>query len=150
MKYTNKIFILIVSILAIFSLNGCSGDNNTHSDTYNYDDRVEHANFTTLFLVDENGYSYADIPYICDSMEQWSKTASNGEFSFIEPDTCKFDLNGLDGDFGYTDDEIVRIVDDTYSGKGGINYNCNSFGASSTFNDGSFDYDQDDVCTFYL
>ena len=151
MKYTNKTLIIIVSILAMFAFNGCSVDNDTHYDAYNnYDDSEDYTSFTTLFLVDENGYSYANIPYICDSMDHWSKTAPNGEFSFIEPDTCKFDLNGLDGDFGYTDDEIVRIVDDTNNGKGGINYNCNSFGASSTFNDGSFDYDQDDVCTFYL
>jgi hypothetical protein len=83
-------------------------------------------------------------------MYEWSRTAPSGEFSFVEPDTCEFDFTGLDGDFGYTDDEIVRIVDDRNDGKGGIPYECASFGVSSTYSDGSFEYDEDDVCSFYL
>ena len=36
------------------------------------------------------------------------------------------------------------------NGKGGIPYECSSFGAGSTFGDGSFYYDIDDNCVFYL
>ena len=143
-----KTIIAVGMLIAILSFNGCSSDN------YN-DNNVNYSNYdsndlTTLFLVDEQGYAYADIPYKCDSMSNWSKTAPNGEFSFVEPDNCEFDFNGLDGLYGDDFDDIVRIVDDRNSGKGGIPYECASFGVSSTYGDGSFDYDEDDVCTFYL
>jgi hypothetical protein len=145
-----KMILVLSATLAMFAFNGCSSDshydNNNNTDYDNYDSN----NLTTLFLVDEQGYAYADIPYICDSMYEWSRTAPSGEFSFVEPDTCEFDFTGLDGDFGYTDDEIVRIVDDRNDGKGGIPYECASFGVSSTYSDGSFEYDEDDVCSFYL
>lgn len=145
MRYAQRKIILIASMIGLFALNGCSSGDRTYSDN-----RKNDKAFTTLFLVDENGYSYANIPYKCDSMHDWKKTPPNGEFSFIAPETCQFDFLGLDGDYGYTDDEIVRIVDERDRGKDGIEYDCSSFGASSTFNDGSFDYDQDDVCSFYL
>ncbi|HHD78290.1 MAG TPA: hypothetical protein ENK98_01420 [Epsilonproteobacteria bacterium] len=141
-----KIILYMTATVAVVALNGCGGL--VYSDDY-YSDYVGD-DLTTLFLVDERGLSYADIPYKCDSMTRWSHTAPNGEFSFIQHEYCEFDFNGLDGNHDFTDDEIVRIVDDRNSGKGGIEYGCESFGVSSTFNDGSFDYDQDDVCTFYL
>ncbi|HFQ60797.1 MAG TPA: hypothetical protein ENK39_00675 [Epsilonproteobacteria bacterium] len=140
-----KIILFMTASIAVLALNGCGG---TVYDDY-YNDYVGD-NLTTLFLVDEQGFAYADIPYKCDSMTRWSHTAPNGEFSFIVPDTCEFDFNGLNGVFGDSLDDIVRIVDDRNSGKGGIEYGCESFGISSTFTDGSFDYDQDDVCSFYL
>ncbi len=136
-----KIIFLIFSAIAIFGLSGCGS-----GDVY-YDDGL-----TTLFLVDDRGFSYAGIPYKCDSMTHWSKTAPNGEFSFVEPDTCEFDFLGLEGDYNIDPlvDDIVRIVDFTNDGKGGIPYECESFGASSTFSDGSFFYDIDDQCVFYF
>ena len=140
-----KIILFMTAFVAVLALNGCGGV--AYDDYY---DNYDGDNLTTLFLVDERGFSYANVPYKCDSMSRWSRTASNGEFSFIVPDTCKFDFNGLNGVFGDSLDDIVRIVDDRNSGKGGIEYGCESFGVSSTFSDGSFDYDQDDVCTFYL
>jgi len=137
-----KYLIAVLSIVAILGLSGCGGgSNNDHPD-----------NLTTLFLVDEQGFSYGGIPYKCDSMRDWSVTASNGEFTFFPPDNCEFDFLGLDGDL-FGDplvDDIVRIVDFTDDGKGGIPYECTSFGASSTYNDGSFNYDIDDRCVFYL
>lgn len=148
MKYSSKKSILVAATLTLFMLNACSSDSSKHYDTY--DNREDNHQLTTLFLVDENGYSYAGIPYICDSMEEWSQTRPNGEFSFIPPDNCRFDFYGLDGDYGYTDDEIVRIVDYANIGKEGIPYECSSFGVSSTYTDGSFDYDQNDACEFYL
>lgn len=106
----------------------------------------------TLFLIDDLGYSYAGIPYICDSMSAWSETAYNGEFSFYDGEDCDFDFYGLEGDYDESPwvDDIVRIVDDLGYGKGGIEYNCASFGISSTYSDGSFFYDRDDECRFYL
>jgi len=136
-----KLLILFTTLMALLSLNGCNGT---------YDHRDDGFGLTTLFLVDERGFSYANVPYKCDSMRRWSRTANNGEFSFEEPDLCEFDFNGLDGVYGDSFDDIVRIVDYTDDGKGGIPYDCSSFGASSTYSDGSFEYNQDDVCVFHL
>ena len=135
-----KYLILVVSVMTIFGLSGCGGDDHHHSD------------LTTLFLVDDQGFSYGGIPYRCDSMRDWEITAPNGEFTFLPPDNCQFDFTGLRGDlFGEPlVDDIVRIVDITYEGKGGIPYECASFGISSTYNDGSFNYDINDNCVFYL
>jgi uncharacterized protein YceK len=147
-----KITIALTAMATVLALSGCGSIDHRDDFRVNYDNYVGYNgnNLTTLFLVDNEGYSYKGIPYICDSMRDWDRTAPNGEFSFIEPDTCEFDFNGLDGDHGFIDDEVVRIVDYRDSGKGGIDYDCASFGASSTYTDGSFDYDQDDVCSFYL
>ena len=141
-----KTLLWISIIITVIAFNGCSNnrDYNTNYDKY------DSSNLTTLFLVDDQGYAYADIPYKCDSMINWSRTATNGEFSFVDPDNCEFDFDGLKGIYGDSFDDIVRIVDYTNDGKGGIPYDCASFGASSTYGDGSFDYDEDDVCTFYL
>ena len=139
-----KITILITTLVALLALNGCqNGGYYDHRDN-NPD------NLTTLFLVDEQGSSYGNVPYKCDSMRQWSQTEPNGEFSFIEPESCEFDFNGLDGLYGDNYDNIVRIVDYSDDGKGGIPYECSLFGASSTFTDGSFEYNENDVCTFHL
>lgn len=135
-----KYLVLFSLALSMFILSGCGGGNDTPS------------NATTLFLVDERGFSYGGIPYKCDSMREWSVTRPNGEFTFFPPDNCEFDFLGLDGNL-FSDpivDDIVRIVDFTNDGKGGIPYECSSFGASTTFGDGSFDYDIDDQCIFYL
>jgi len=136
-----KIMALIFSAVAVFGLSACgSGGSDAPS------------NLTTLFLVDEAGFSYGGIPYKCDSMRDWSVTAPNGEFSFLPPDNCEFDFIGLEGDYNVNPavDDIVRITDDLNRGKGNIPYECTSFGASTTFGDGSFYYDIDDRCVFYL
>jgi len=138
-----KYVVLSVAIAAIFGLNGCGGGgSSTPIDN----------GLTTLFLVDEQGFSYGGIPYKCDSMLDWSVTPPNGEFSFYQPESCEFDFLNLNGDYNVNPavDDIVRIVDDLDRGKGGIPYECTSFGASSTFGDGSFYYDIDDQCVFHL
>jgi len=142
-----KIIALILSAVAVFGLSGCGGGGST---TVIIDDVPNNA--TTLFLVDERGFSYGGIPYKCDSMLNWELTAPNGEFTFFPPDECEFNFDGLDGNlFGDpVVDDIVRIVDLSNDGKGGIPYECASFGASTTFGDGSFEYDIDDQCIFYL
>jgi len=136
-----KLMALLISLVAVIGLSGCGGGDDYYND-----------NLTTLFLVDEAGFSYGGIPYKCDSMSNWSVTAPNGEFSFYPPDNCEFDFLGLDGNL-FNDprvDDIVRITDDLNRGKGNIPYECASFGASTTYGDGSFEYDIDDQCVFYL
>lgn len=138
-----KLVGLIVAVVAVVGLSGCGSSN----DNYYEDDLV------TLFLVDDLGYSYGGVPYICDSMRDWEVTLPNGEFTFLPPDNCEFDFSGLDGNL-FNDprvDDIVRIVDFTDDGKGGIPYECASFaGVDETRYDGSFEYDIDDQCVFYL
>jgi len=147
-----KILFTLVSFASLLTFNGCNAVvdyDNGYVDTSNY--RTNYSDsFTTLFLVDAQGFSYGNVPYKCDSMYEWSRTPSNGEFSFIEPDSCVFDFNGLDGTYGDEFDNIVRIVDYNNGGKGSIPYECSSFGVASTYTDGSFDYDTNDVCTFVL
>ena len=141
-----KLIGLVFAGVAVFALSGCgSSDNYYYEDDYN-------DGLTTLFLIDQDGYSYAGVPYKCDSMADWSKTAYNGEFSFYPGENCEFDFLGLYGNYEndpYVDD-IVYIVDDLDYGKGGIPYECASFGVGTTYGDGSFDYDIDDECVFYL
>ena len=133
-------------------LNGCGGG----SSSNNYNDGL-----TTLFLVDQDGNSYADIPYICDSMTTSSVTAPNGEFSFYPGEECTFDFDGLYGtdpdDPTVPYNEYIYIVDDLDNGKNGIDYECLYFNAgniNTTYYDGiwdgSFDYDANDACIFYL
>ena len=139
-----KILGLILAGVTVLTLSGCGG-----GDTV-VDPLVDNA--TTLFLIDQNGNSYGGIPYICDSMVSWSATRPNGEFTFFPPDDCTFDFTGLIGNYANDPiaDDIVYIVDDLDRGKENIPYECVDFGVSSTFLDGSFDYDIDDQCVFYL
>ena len=139
-----RIIVFFTTVMAVFILSGC----NLNDD--NYYNGYDRQNVTTLFLIDDQGFTYGGIPYKCDSMSSWRTTRSNGEFTFVQPDTCTFNLNGLNGVYGDGADEVVRIVDYTYQGKGGIPYECGNFGASSTYEDGSFSYDINDECTFRL
>lgn len=146
-----KLIVFIFSLFAILSFNGCSNGIDHRDGGYPlYYSNYDNNDLITLFLVDERGHSYGGIPYKCDSMHEWSRTAPNGEFTFGRYDTCEFDFYGLDGVYGDEFDDIVRIVDYRDYGKEGIPYECELFGVSSTYSDGSFIYDQDDRCTFYL
>jgi hypothetical protein len=143
----NAITLSIISTLSIFIFGGCG---NSHDDYIVVVPPVETG--TTLFLIDQYGFSLGDIPYICDSMNGWSATRPNGEFTFIEPENCIFDFSGLKGNYNNDQrgDDIIYIVDDLDRGKGDIFYRCEYFGASATYLDGSFNYDENDICTFYL
>ncbi|SFV65477.1 hypothetical protein MNB_SV-3-124 [hydrothermal vent metagenome] len=135
--------IIFAAFVAVWVLSGCGVSVHVEDDSKNQ---------TTLFLVDEEGFSYGDIPYKCDSMSKWSKTASNGAFTFFPPDNCQFDFRGLDGNYDNDpeSDEIIRITDDLDKGVEGISYECTSSGTGKTLDDGSFYYDMDDECLFYL
>ncbi|MCW8820603.1 MAG: hypothetical protein OQK45_00130 [Sulfurovum sp.] len=137
-----KLMSLVFSGVVALVLSGCGGGGSNYND-----------GLTTLFLVDEQGFAYADIPYQCYDqgvLTYSDSTLNNGEFSFYPGEDCKFDFLGYDGVYGDVFDEIIRIVDYTYDGKGDIPYQCDSFGIGSTYTDGSFDYDADDACVFYL
>jgi len=150
MKY-KKSMLVILAVVSVFGLSACGGGGD---DDYYYEPEL-----VTLFLVDEQGFSYGGIPYKCDSMLYWSETLDNGEFTFLPPDNCEFDfygLNGTDPDDGYTN-HLIYIVDYLDNGKNGIPYECANFNAgflNETYDDGiydgSFDYDIDDQCVFYL
>ena len=138
-----KCMLLVVSIVTVFALNGCGGVVDDYY--YSYD-------LTTLFLIDQNGLSLEGVPYTCDSRPT-QYTAPNGEFSFYPGENCTFDFLGLaDGNYNNDPitDDIIYIVDYLDYGKGGIPYDCASFVAGTTYGDGSFEYDIDDVCVFYL
>lgn len=146
-----KLMGLFIAGVAVLALSGCGGG----GDDY-YDDGL-----TTLFLVDENGNSYGGVPYTCDSMNYWSETAPNGEFSFYPPDNCEFDFYGYFGtdpdDFTVPYNEFIYIVDIADEGKNNIPYECSSFNAGfinyteyDGIWDGSFEYDADDACVFYF
>jgi len=142
-----KLISLLFAGIAVLALSGCGSGGGDY-----YENPPINDGLTTLFLIDQEGFAYADIPYICDSMLDWDLTAPNGEFSFYPGEDCEFDFYGLEGNYDddpYVDD-IVYIVDYLDYGKGGIEYECASFGVGSTYADGSFDYDIDDLCTFYL
>jgi hypothetical protein len=145
-----KFMMLILSGVSVVVLSGCGGGS---------DDGL-----TTLFLVDEQGLAYADIPYQCYDqgvLTSSSATLSNGEFSFYPGEECIFDFIGLYGtdpdDLTVPYNEYIYIVDDLDNGKNGIPYECEYFNVG-TINttyydgiwDGSFDYDADDTCVFYL
>ena len=144
-----KLISILFAGVAVVALNGCGGGS---SDYYEepYNDGL-----TTLFLVNEYNEPVNGIEYICDSMANPQYTAPNGEFSFYPGETCEFDffgLNGTDPDDLLVDD-IIYIVDDLYDGKGDIPYQCDFFNVGSinyTYSDGSFEYDWDDRCAFFL
>ena len=142
-----RLNLIIPSLMASAILfSGCGGGNNNNPPPPPIDTA------TTLFLIDQDGFSLGGVPYICDTMADWALTRPNGEFTFLQPEGCRFDFTGYVGNYNndYVNDDIIYIVDDLDRGKGNIPYECDYFGASSTYGDGSFDYDADDACTFYL
>jgi hypothetical protein len=124
-----------------FGLSGCGSSVTVVEDSN--DDLV------TLFLIDEDGYSIADVPYRCvlaDGSIYDDTTNNDGSFSFELGDYCTFDFY----DFAGSDDEPIFIEDDLGYGKGDIRYDCDSGDSGFTYSDGSFYYSVNDSCTFYF
>ena len=144
----NKKFILTSLISATLLLSGCGSSDDTVVVVVPVEPTL-----TTLFLIDSDGFSLAGVPYICDSMEFAQHTLNNGEFSFLVGENCFFDFNGYRGNYNgdpYNGDDIIHIVSDINTPANGVEYSCDSFGAGITFEDGSFDYNANDACVFYL
>jgi len=143
----------IAVFLGAFLLSGCGSYSDGYDDGYDdgfYDGaRVPQGDMVSLFLVDKNGYSIAEVYYSC--IDPYGvetptyMTAPNGEFSFIPGERCTFDLYGLYG----TPDDPIFIEDDRGYGKGDIPYRC-IYDEGFTYADGSFEYIEDDICTFYF
>jgi len=148
-----KIFMLTVSFVAIVGLSGCGGGS-AYDERYDdgfYDGaRHPEASMTTLYLRDVNGFSAGGVHYVCEDpsgvISTSYLTAPNGEFTFYPGERCTFDLLGFHG----TPGDPLFIQDDTGMGKGDIPYSCYGGDAGMTYPDGSFEYFQDDSCTFYL
>ncbi|MEO1953091.1 MAG: hypothetical protein ABGW74_00135 [Campylobacterales bacterium] len=143
------IFISTV-IISIFTLNGCGSYSDGYEDGY-YDGVRDYGdNMVSLFLVDQDGFSAGGVVYSCidednNFVGEWI-TKPNGEFSFYIGERCTFDLEGYNG----TPDDPLFIEDDIGSGKEDIPYECEQGDAGFTNRYGSFDYLQDDRCTFYF
>jgi len=144
----NKNLIIGSLLLVSIFFSGCGSSNDSG---YIPPPPIE-PDLITLFLVDQNGYSLAGVPYKCDSMEFPQYTPNNGEFSFYAGENCSFDFLGFNGNYNNDpySDNIIYIVSDINSGAGDVEFDCSSFGSGITYPDGSFDYDKDDACIFYL
>ena len=96
------------------------------------------------YLDDIDGVGVNGVSYSCDSGA--GVTDIDGAFLYYPGDACTFDLWGFPGDFNFS----LHIDDEYTTGVGGIPYDCASGLSGLTYNDGSFDYDPDDACTFYF
>lgn len=139
MRYNYLTTILFLFTILFFT-QGCS---NTEGR--------EHASLITLYLVNQSNQPLAGVPYKCETMTRYSRTADNGAFSFYAPEQCTFDFLGFDGsvNFDPLDDEVIYIVDYLLEGKRGIPYECTNF-HGRTYGEGQFEYEADDICQFYL
>ena len=143
----------IVTVIVMIGLSGCDSYDEGYDDGYHdgfYDGaRVPDGAMTTLFLIDKDGFTLGGVAYSCidpSGMDTGNfVTAPNGEFSFIPGERCTFDLYGLYG----TPEDPVFIEDDRGLGKGDIPYQCIQ-DEGFTYRDGSFEYIDDDICTFYF
>jgi len=147
-----KLTIFLVSLGAMVALSGCGGSSydEGYEDGFYDGAREPVAAMTTLYLRDIEGFSAGGVHYVCQDPDGRVSadvvTAPNGEFSFYPGERCTFDLRGFLG----TPDDPLFIQDDAGLGKGDIPYACYGGDAGFTYADGSFEYLQDDSCTFYF
>ena len=97
-----------------------------------------------LYLDDIDGIGLANVPYDCDSGS--GVTDPDGAFYFYWGEACTFDLYGFDGYVFFS----LHIDNVDAFGIGGIPFECASGWSGTTYNDGSFEYEFDDFCTFYF
>jgi hypothetical protein len=99
-----------------------------------------------ILYLDDGAGGLEGVPYVCSSGS--GITDIDGAFAFYAGDNCTFDLNGYDGTVFLFDPLFIDYNDG--SGVSDIGYDCASGTNGFTDIDGSFDYDIDDECTFYL
>lgn len=134
----NKFIFFMTLVISALLFTGCgSSDNNTVV--------VPPPQADTLYLDDGAG-GLQGIAYTCTSGSGYTDIA--GAFTFYAGDNCTFDLRGFDGTVFLFDPLFVDYSDGT--GVADIGYDCTSGTFGSTDIDGSFEYDTDDACTFYL
>jgi len=146
-----KYIFVSLMVVSLFALSGCgSSYDDGYDDGYDDATRAYSADMVSLFLVDKDGFSAGGVPYSCvdednNLVGEWI-TKPDGEFSFYAGERCTFDLDGYDG----TPDDPLFLEDDIGNGKEDIPYECDKGDAGFTDEDGSFEYLQDDKCTFYF
>ena len=129
----NKKFKLLVLSTFLLIFNGCD-ENNNDSEMF------------TLFLVDANNNPISNVSYDCDT--GYGETEKNGAFHFYEGENCVFNFLGFNGtEFS---NDYLYIVDIDYIGMENIDYNCQGYGRDYTSLNGGFEYNQNDICTFYF
>ena len=149
-----KIFLWSAIVATAFLFSGCSGYSDGYDDGYNdgyYDGAREYSDgMISLFLIDQDGYSAANVEYSCvDENNNYTGTyftTPSGEFSFYVGERCTFELI----DFYGTPNDPLFIEDDIGQGKADIPYECARGDTGFTTRGGSFDYLADDSCTFYF
>ena len=96
------------------------------------------------YIDDIDGVGVGGISYNCTSGN--GVTDADGAFIFFPGDVCNFDFWGLPGNLVFS----LHIDDELTTGVGNIPFECDSGWSGATYADGSFEYDADDYCTFYM
>ncbi len=140
-----KLVILSVLVATTIFFTGCGGGSSGGGGGYVPPAPPPPApSMDVLYLDDINGIGMADVPYVCDSGS--GMTDMDGAFYFYWGEACEFDLFGFDGDLFFS----LHMDDADSIGIEGIPFECMSGWDSVTYIDGSFEYDMDDICTFYF
>ena len=132
----------LLGALFILSLTSCE-DLKPNKSQYNND-----RNVILYKLLNEKNEGQADISYICDSMRKWQRTTDEGVFGVQGSESCTFELTGYTGVHQKQDDDVIYIVNSKNEAMGDIPYECESYGDYTTYEDGSFGYDEEDRCLF--
>ena len=136
-----KRFLILAGLAtATILFTGCGGGGGGGGGGY-----VPPPSTDVLYLDDITGAGMGGVEYNCDSgTGGW--TDPDGAFYFYWGDACTFDLYGFSGSAFFS----LHIDDGNIQGVGGIPFDCASGWNGSTYGDGSFEYDMDDICTFYF
>lgn len=140
-----KKFLYIASlIIAAVAFTGCGGGGSGGGGGGVVPPPV--TNWDVLYIDDAGLNGIAGLPYDCSSNSGF--TDGDGGFTFIAGDNCTFDFTGFDGTIFFTDPLFLDFEDG--SGVTGVGYDCASGVTGATDFQGGFDFDVDDICTFYL
>ena len=137
-----SLFLGVAVAAVVFAACGGGGGGGTHIPPGEGGDPV----FPTqnvLYLDSDNG-PVSGVPYVCDFTP--GKTDADGGFVFTKFDTCTFNLTGFLGTIHNR--EPLYIIHTEGNGVVGIPFECRSGTNGWTGDDGSFDYDVNDSCSF--